>query len=187
MTALSESPDDFEIARDVFEKLRHLQRERQERVLRWVTEGLGMPSLTTLVTPPLASTLRTIVPDSSGTTTLTPAILTPTDIKTFVEVKKPKSDQQFAAAVAYYYRFEAPPGTAKGHHRHQDRSGRGTARGSQAVSQSEEHIEQCEERWLSGQQGARGVRHQYRGRKPGGDDATGQDACIVPIQDTATH
>jgi hypothetical protein len=30
------------------------------------------------------------------------------DIKSFVEAKKPKSDMQFAAVVAYYYQFEAP-------------------------------------------------------------------------------
>ncbi len=30
------------------------------------------------------------------------------DIKSFVEKKKPSSDTQFAATIAYYYRFEAP-------------------------------------------------------------------------------
>jgi hypothetical protein len=30
------------------------------------------------------------------------------DIKSFVTSKDPKSDNQFAATVAYYYRFEAP-------------------------------------------------------------------------------
>jgi hypothetical protein len=32
------------------------------------------------------------------------------DIKSFVTEKKPRSDQQFATAVAYYYRFVAPQG-----------------------------------------------------------------------------
>jgi hypothetical protein len=32
-----------------------------------------------------------------------------TDIKSFIAAKSPKSDNQFAAAVAYFYRFEAPP------------------------------------------------------------------------------
>ncbi len=32
----------------------------------------------------------------------------PTDIKTFTAAKVPKSDQQFAAVVAYYFQFEAP-------------------------------------------------------------------------------
>jgi hypothetical protein len=30
------------------------------------------------------------------------------DLKTFVEEKKPKNDVQYAATVAYYYRFESP-------------------------------------------------------------------------------
>jgi hypothetical protein len=30
------------------------------------------------------------------------------DIKTFIQVKKPRNEVQFAATVAYYYRFEAP-------------------------------------------------------------------------------
>lgn len=32
----------------------------------------------------------------------------PTDIKSFAAAKAPKSDQQFAAVVAYFYQFEAP-------------------------------------------------------------------------------
>ncbi len=32
------------------------------------------------------------------------------DIKSFTAAKAPKSDQQFAAVVAYYYQFEAPAG-----------------------------------------------------------------------------
>jgi hypothetical protein len=35
------------------------------------------------------------------------------DIKRFIEVKKPRNDVQYAAAVAYYYRFEAPPSEKK--------------------------------------------------------------------------
>ena len=35
------------------------------------------------------------------------------DIKQFTMAKKPKSDQQFAAVVAYYYRFEAPASDRK--------------------------------------------------------------------------
>ena len=36
-----------------------------------------------------------------------------TDIKTFMGEKKPRNDVQYAAAVAYYYRFEAPPAEKK--------------------------------------------------------------------------
>jgi hypothetical protein len=35
------------------------------------------------------------------------------DIKSFTTNKKPRSDVQFAAAVAYYYRFEAPQAKRK--------------------------------------------------------------------------
>jgi hypothetical protein len=36
-----------------------------------------------------------------------------TDIRTFMTRKKPASDNQLAAAIAYYYQFEAPPGSRK--------------------------------------------------------------------------
>jgi hypothetical protein len=35
------------------------------------------------------------------------------DVKTFVAAKKPKSDQQFATVIAYYYRFESAPESKK--------------------------------------------------------------------------
>ncbi len=46
----------------------------------------------------------TPIPGSTGATT---------DIKTFIATKKPNKDVQFAAAVAYYYRFEAAPAERK--------------------------------------------------------------------------
>jgi hypothetical protein len=36
-----------------------------------------------------------------------------TDIRSFTAAKAPKSDQQFAAVVAYFFQFEAPPGDRK--------------------------------------------------------------------------
>jgi hypothetical protein len=101
-TTPTEPLDDFEVAKAVFERMKELSRERQERVLRWVAEGLGVTYQGT--------------PQSQGQTPGfggTPAsYLQPqasTDIKTFVAAKNPRSDQQFATVVAYYYRFEAPP------------------------------------------------------------------------------
>src|SRR5690606_14842371 len=80
--------------------------------LNWVAEGLGItfqsPSpLPSVPTPavhpaPVHSAHATHPPQS-------PVI----DIKTFVAAKSPKSDVQFAATVAYYYRFEAPPASRK--------------------------------------------------------------------------
>ena len=94
--------DDFEVAKKVFETIKELSRERQERVLRWVSEGLGVTYQGLPQTQ--GQTLG-----SGGTS---PSLLQPqaaTDIKTFVAAKNPRSDQQFATVVAYYYRFEAPP------------------------------------------------------------------------------
>lgn len=97
--------DDFDIAKGIFDQLKDLPAERQQRVLRWIAEGLGVvagvapPSSygSGPPTPPAPS----LVPGMGG--------IGGTDIKTFIAAKAPKSDNQFAAAVAYFYRFEAPP------------------------------------------------------------------------------
>jgi len=102
---LSQDPspsEDFDSAKSVVDKLASISRERQERILRWVSESLGIAH-----TGP-ASVLGPLTP---GAIISTPGVVTPgtaKDIKAFISEKAPKSDQQFAAAVAYYYRFEAP-------------------------------------------------------------------------------
>ncbi len=97
--------DDFDIAKGIFDQLKDLPTERQQRVLRWIAEGLGVApgspaapihGVGTLALPALPPSPATV---GTGTG----------DIKTFVAAKAPKSDMQFAAAVAYFYRFEAPP------------------------------------------------------------------------------
>ncbi len=98
--------DDFDISKDIFDKLKDLPPERQQRVLRWVAEGLGV-QISTMVPQqaalPGASTPPKMSPEVSS------SIGQATDIKSFMGAKSPKSDIQFAAAVAYFYRFEAPP------------------------------------------------------------------------------
>lgn len=95
------SESDFEIANSVATLLKDLESDRQGRILRWVSESLGIAPSRSLHPqrndPP--------APESSGG----PPIGSGTDIKSFVGSKNPKSDNQFAATVAYYYRFEAPP------------------------------------------------------------------------------
>jgi hypothetical protein len=93
--------DDFDIGKAVFEKLKDLPPERRERILRWVSEGLGV-SIVTKPSAPLAGAV-------SPSITPTPTAGSVSDIKSFISVKAPKSDMQFAAAVAYFYRFEAQP------------------------------------------------------------------------------
>lgn len=105
MTTQTQS-DDFNIAKGIFDQLKDLPAERQQRVLRWIAEGLGA-SLTEALAPPAqaaavpGSLSSPPSPATGGTGT--------TDIKTFIAAKAPKSDNQFATAVAYFYRFEATP------------------------------------------------------------------------------
>ncbi len=98
---MSEGPNEFNIANQVSDLLKDLPKDRQHRILRWVAESLGVPSG--------ATAPSTAIPDA---TRYASAPLTPgrwTDIKSFVAAKSPRSDMQFAAVVAYYYRFEAKP------------------------------------------------------------------------------
>lgn len=98
--------DDFDIGKAIFDQLKDLPAERQQRVLRWVAEGLGVaPGALALAPPPQ--------PAGGSHPPQVPPVSPPaspaTDIKTFIAAKTPKSDMQFAAAVAYFYRFDAPP------------------------------------------------------------------------------
>lgn len=103
--------DDFDAAKAVYEKLKELPRERQERVLRWVTEGLGISHLPIkpLIEPstPFQDEVRHGIPQAGMAAATSAGRSSTIDIKTFISSKNPVSDVQFATAVAYYYRFEA--------------------------------------------------------------------------------
>ena len=97
--------DDFDVGKAIFDQLKELSPERQQRILRWVSEALGVQASTiTPQAPPLVGVQNPPIPAH-----FVSAPEKPTDIKTFVASKSPKSDQQFAVTVAYFYRFEAPP------------------------------------------------------------------------------
>lgn len=105
--------NDFDAAKAVTDQLQGMDKERQERILRWVAESLGLAPVATS-TP--AARLSGAVPHSAEHRAEHAAPGTvdkPVDIKSFVESKKPKSDVQFAAVVAYYYNFEASAETRK--------------------------------------------------------------------------
>lgn len=111
MTAPTDPPDDFEVAKAIFEKLKDVSKERQERVLRWVAEGLGVQNPATAGP---SAPIRPFQPDTDRPQqTGQVQAHGPSDIKSFVDLKKPSSDQQFVTTVAYYYRFEAPPAQRK--------------------------------------------------------------------------
>lgn len=97
---------DFMAAEEIKAILHGRDKIEQERIIRWVTESLGLvgnPGLgVSTVAPP------TVVSATS------PSLVQPLgiplqrskDIKTFAKEKNPKSDVQFAAVAAYFYRFE---------------------------------------------------------------------------------
>jgi hypothetical protein len=99
MTSTGTSPDDLDAVRTITEALKGFQPDEQRRILRWAQEKLGLAATPSSTPPPSPGQPR------SGAETSPAAPRT--DIKTFLQAKRPASDVQFAAAVAYYFMFEA--------------------------------------------------------------------------------
>jgi hypothetical protein len=104
---------DFMAAEDIKAILHGRDKIEQERIIRWVTESLGLVAVPSFLSgtpaPPAA------VPATPPAHTH-PAVTPPhrsKDIKTFLNEKNPKSDVQFAAVAAYFYRFESSSGERK--------------------------------------------------------------------------
>lgn len=94
----------FDAAKIIVETLQGLDKTSQTLAMRFAAETLGLPSSPVTqshATPVATAATPTSLPNSSGT----PHSM---DIKQFTATKAPKSDLQFAAVVAYFYRFEAP-------------------------------------------------------------------------------
>jgi hypothetical protein len=111
---MTTSDSDFDAAKAVADQLKGLDKERQQRVLRWVAESLNLELAASSGDMQRQADMR--LRDLTGRHQQAPLQTQqnrPTDIKSFVDAKQPKSDVQFAAVVAYYYRFEAPVETRK--------------------------------------------------------------------------
>lgn len=97
--------DDLDAVKAIVTALDPFEQPDQERILRWVREKLGLSVSSAAAQPPPAVPSPTPPP-----TTIPP---TPearsgnVTIRDFVASKRPSSDNQFAAVVAYYFRFEA--------------------------------------------------------------------------------
>lgn len=95
--------DDLEAVRAIVDILGKVEsKEVQERVIRWSLEKLDLK---------FAGDTRGLeesVGTANNQSRIGPQGKVATDIKTFILSKAPSSDNQFAAAVAYYYAFEAP-------------------------------------------------------------------------------
>lgn len=108
MVAPGSPPDDFEAVRAVVDALKGFPAEDQRRILRWAQEKLGLP-----VSPSASAVAATSATAVEAGTAVSPASTRPRDIRAFLQEKQPSSDNQFAAAVAYYYAFEAPESERK--------------------------------------------------------------------------
>ena len=96
--------DDLEAVRKLVETLEPFSNEERERIVRWAIEKLGMQTVSTSIVPPITTPQRGLTQS-----TITQVGVATTDLKTFVAEKQPKSDVHFAATVAYFYTYEAPP------------------------------------------------------------------------------
>lgn len=95
----NDTTNEFDAAKTIVETLKGLDKQQQQRAMRFASDTLGLQ----LPSPSPSSSLITAAPSGSAST-----IGRNLDIKQFTASKSPKSDMQFAAVVAYYYRFEAP-------------------------------------------------------------------------------
>lgn len=106
MTQQSQQPPEkkshFDAAKEIVEALQGMDKTSQTLAMRFAAETLGLQPASASHT-----SVATILPAPAGASQPagTPHSM---DIKQFTAAKAPKSDQQFSAVVAYFYRFEAP-------------------------------------------------------------------------------
>jgi len=105
---MSQNPDDLEAVRTIVKALEPFEAKDQERIIRWAREKLG---LSTSASP--LEQASTDVGKTGSTLPGTDARKAYASIKDFVKSKDPQTDNQLAATVAYYYRFEAPEAERK--------------------------------------------------------------------------
>lgn len=96
----------FDAAKSIVEALKGLDKPSQTLAIRFASESLGLSGVAMHVPPALGAPSQMSQPEVRGATHST-------DIKQFTAAKAPKSDQQFAAVAAYFYRFEAPESARK--------------------------------------------------------------------------
>jgi hypothetical protein len=96
--------DDLEAVRTIVAALESFKPDEQRRIVRWSAEKLGLSLSTDAAGGERSS------PGAREREGLESPGRSPggRDIRSFVSEKNPTTDNQFAATVAYYYRFEAP-------------------------------------------------------------------------------
>ena len=111
----SAKPDDLEAVRTVVDTIKDFNPDEQQRIFRWVAEKLNLPQPFVSGASAQSTNRLGVAPTAPPPPPDPHAPITPvaTNIKSFIAEKKPRNDVQFAAAVAYFYRFEAPPAERK--------------------------------------------------------------------------
>jgi hypothetical protein len=100
---LNRATDDLQAVRAVVDALTGFDPKDQQRVFRWAAEKLGLPQpFESLSSRSVAAVAQQAAPEYPAPLPVTQ------DIKSFVASKAPKTDIEFAATIAYYYRFVAP-------------------------------------------------------------------------------
>lgn len=99
----------LDAAQKIVTELTGMTSEHQTLALKFAIETLGLQLSTppSRVTEPLGQQQSPISPHSVSSAGHS------ADIRSFTEMKAPKSDQQFTAVVAYFYQLEAKPGEKK--------------------------------------------------------------------------
>ncbi|HKX08711.1 MAG TPA: hypothetical protein VJN67_10980 [Stellaceae bacterium] len=98
----------LDAAQKIVAELAGMTTEHQSLALKFATETLGlqMAALAPTTTPAVHTPQQTPLPPTAGAGHST-------DIRSFTALKAPKSDQQFATVVAYFYQLEAKPDNRK--------------------------------------------------------------------------
>ena len=99
----------FDAAKSIVEALKGLDKPSQALAMRFASETLGLQSVGTAQVPVAPVNAAPPAPPQPGSQGATHS----TDIRQFTAAKSPKSDQQFAAIVAYFYAFEASEANRK--------------------------------------------------------------------------
>ena len=103
---MQSKPDDLDAVRAIITALEPFEEKERERIIRWASEKLGIKSVQSSPGLQGGQLLQgesdfIKIPSIGGQQVIK-------DIKSFLDEKNPTSGNQLVAAVAYYYKFEAP-------------------------------------------------------------------------------
>ena len=97
---MTTAANEFDVAKGIVDQLQGVQKDQQQKILRWVIEHLGLDLRVAALSDQRIVETSTV---TSGTAISNGKAeqQRPVDIKTFVDLKRPKNDVQLATVVAY--------------------------------------------------------------------------------------